>query len=63
MSEIIFKKADYNYDTLKIIGFDYDRCIRCYCGVEVCPHGALSARETKPGKLIRKLSRIRSQQP
>jgi ferredoxin len=41
-----------------IIGFDYDRCIRCYCCVEICPHGALEAKETLPGKVIRKISRL-----
>lgn len=34
--------------------FDYDRCIRCYCCVEVCPYAALSARETTLGKIARK---------
>lgn len=37
--------------------FDYDSCIRCYCCVEVCPHGALAARETPAGRLVRKLLR------
>jgi uncharacterized protein (DUF362 family)/Pyruvate/2-oxoacid:ferredoxin oxidoreductase delta subunit len=37
------------------IRFDYDKCIRCYCCIEVCPHGALSARETLAGKLTRKM--------
>ncbi len=41
------------------IVFDYDRCIRCYCCVEICPHGALVARETFPGKIIRKLTKMR----
>ncbi len=41
------------------IGFDYDRCIRCYCCVEMCPHGALAAVETGPGKALRHLSVIR----
>ena len=40
------------------IHFDYDRCIRCYCCIEVCPHGALSARETVTGKVSRKLLRL-----
>jgi uncharacterized protein (DUF362 family)/NAD-dependent dihydropyrimidine dehydrogenase PreA subunit len=35
--------------------FDYDRCIRCYCCVEVCPHGALSAMEPLGGKMLRQL--------
>ena len=38
------------------IGFDYDRCIRCYCCVEMCPHGALVAAETGPGKALRHLA-------
>jgi uncharacterized protein (DUF362 family)/Pyruvate/2-oxoacid:ferredoxin oxidoreductase delta subunit len=37
--------------------FDYDRCIRCYCCIEVCPHGALRARDTMPGKMLRKFIR------
>ena len=37
------------------VSFDYERCIRCYCCTEVCPHGALEAVETLPGRLIRKL--------
>jgi uncharacterized protein (DUF362 family)/Pyruvate/2-oxoacid:ferredoxin oxidoreductase delta subunit len=37
------------------IQFNYADCIRCYCCIEVCPHGALRAKETLPGKLIRKL--------
>ncbi|MCK7469474.1 MAG: 4Fe-4S binding protein [Desulfomicrobium escambiense] len=32
------------------VGFDYDRCIRCYCCVEMCPHGALKAVETPAGR-------------
>ncbi len=37
------------------VSFDYDICIRCYCCIEVCPEGALSAVETLPGKIIRRL--------
>lgn len=33
--------------------FDYDRCIRCYCCLEVCPHGALRAEEPRFGKAFR----------
>jgi len=40
------------------IYFNYDTCIRCYCCVEVCPHGALKAVETLPGRCIRRLLRI-----
>jgi uncharacterized protein (DUF362 family)/Pyruvate/2-oxoacid:ferredoxin oxidoreductase delta subunit len=42
----------------KKVHFDYDKCIRCYCCIEVCPHGALSARETLAGKLTRKLLKM-----
>jgi len=37
------------------IAFDYEKCIRCYCCVEVCPQGALSAKETPAGAIIRKI--------
>jgi uncharacterized protein (DUF362 family)/Pyruvate/2-oxoacid:ferredoxin oxidoreductase delta subunit len=36
--------------------FDYDGCIRCYCCIEICPHGALRATEPLSGKVLRKLS-------
>ncbi len=42
----------------KNISFDYEKCIRCYCCIEVCPHGALSARETMPGKVARKILKL-----
>ena len=35
------------------LAFDYDTCIRCYCCIEVCPYGALSAKETAAGKVAR----------
>ncbi len=35
--------------------FDYDKCIRCYCCIEVCPYGALSTKETAAGGLARKI--------
>jgi uncharacterized protein (DUF362 family)/Pyruvate/2-oxoacid:ferredoxin oxidoreductase delta subunit len=38
------------------IDFDFDVCIRCYCCIEICPHGALHTTETLPGKIMRKLS-------
>ena len=41
------------------IHFDYDQCIRCYCCIEVCPHGALRAVETLPGKVLRWISHRR----
>jgi uncharacterized protein (DUF362 family)/Pyruvate/2-oxoacid:ferredoxin oxidoreductase delta subunit len=37
------------------IRFDYDRCIRCYCCVEVCPHGALFTMEPLAGKMLRQV--------
>ena len=37
------------------IQFDYDRCIRCYCCLEVCLHGAICAREPILGKMRRRL--------
>lgn len=41
------------------IVFDYDKCIRCYCCLEVCPHGALRTEEPMPGKVLGKLLRRR----
>jgi len=37
------------------IVFDYDKCIRCYCCLEVCPHGVLRAEEPMLGKFLGKL--------
>ena len=37
------------------IAFDYGKCIRCYCCIEVCPHAALHSRETAGGKIINKI--------
>ncbi len=37
--------------------FDYDRCIRCYCCIEVCPHAALRAAEPFLGRAVRRLKR------
>jgi len=37
------------------IRFDYDRCIRCYCCVEVCPHAALRVREPVAGMVLRRI--------
>lgn len=33
--------------------FDYNACIRCYCCIEVCPHGAMVSAETTAGKWLR----------
>ena len=35
--------------------FDYNRCIRCYCCIEVCPHGAMRSADTLPGRLLRRI--------
>jgi Fe-S-cluster-containing hydrogenase component 2 len=37
----------------KPLCFDYDRCIRCYCCIEVCPFGALDTTETLAGRIVR----------
>ena len=42
----------------KKIHFDYDKCIRCYCCIEVCPHGALRSEETLTGRVARKILRF-----
>jgi ferredoxin len=39
----------------KKLRFDYEKCIRCFCCLEVCPHGALRIRETLPARLVRSL--------
>ena len=39
------------------IRIDYEKCIRCYCCIEVCPHAALQTREPLLGKALRKLKR------
>jgi len=37
------------------IVFDYDACIRCYCCMEICPHGALHPKTTLPGRLLERV--------
>lgn len=39
----------------KKIDFNYEKCIRCYCCLEVCPQGAIRTRETIPGRIVRKV--------
>ncbi len=39
------------------IRIDYEKCIRCYCCIEVCPHAALRTKEPLLGKAVRKLKR------
>ncbi len=43
----------------KKIRFDYDKCIRCYCCIEVCPHGALKSKETVTGKIARNVLKLK----
>jgi uncharacterized protein (DUF362 family)/Fe-S-cluster-containing hydrogenase component 2 len=43
-----------SYNT-KGIQFDYHNCIRCYCCLEVCLHGAIRAKEPLLGRLRRRL--------
>jgi len=43
----------------KNIQFDYDACIRCYCCIEVCPHGALQAKDTVIGNIANRILKIR----
>lgn len=42
-------------DARNKIVFDYNKCIRCYCCVEVCPFGALKCEETLGGRITRRL--------
>lgn len=37
------------------VQFDYNLCIRCYCCLEVCPYGAVCAKEPLLGKIRRRL--------
>ncbi len=42
------------------VRFDYERCIRCYCCLEVCPHGALRAEKPLAGRMFdRVIRRVR----
>ncbi len=44
--------------TSDAVTFDFDTCIRCYCCIEVCPHGAMFATQPFLGKAFGKLSSI-----
>ncbi|MBA4372550.1 MAG: hypothetical protein C0402_06770 [Thermodesulfovibrio sp.] len=44
------------------ISFDYEKCIRCYCCLEVCPYGALRAEEPGIGRVIKKIMRYDRQE-
>jgi uncharacterized protein (DUF362 family) len=41
--------------TARGVQFDYTLCIRCYCCLEVCPHGAICAKEPLLGKVRRRI--------
>jgi uncharacterized protein (DUF362 family)/Pyruvate/2-oxoacid:ferredoxin oxidoreductase delta subunit len=41
------------------VAFNYGSCIRCYCCVEVCPHGALAAKMPKAGRVLEKIGLIK----
>lgn len=41
------------------ICIDYDKCIRCYCCIEICPHAAISVKETIPGKILKRFLKKR----
>ena len=45
------KAIDHN---VKGIRFNYDICIRCYCCLEICPHGAITIKDPLLGRLFRK---------
>ncbi|HIJ57626.1 MAG TPA: DUF362 domain-containing protein [Deltaproteobacteria bacterium] len=51
--------ADAISDDGNPLDFDYGKCIRCYCCIEVCPHGALRSQETRTGRLIRSIPGLR----
>ncbi|MCP4748642.1 MAG: DUF362 domain-containing protein [Desulfobacteraceae bacterium] len=38
----------------RTIYFKYDKCIRCYCCIEVCPHAAIRAKEPLLGYIWRR---------
>ena len=44
------KAITYN---IKGIRFNYTDCIRCYCCIEICPHGAILAKKPFIGKVLR----------
>jgi ferredoxin len=39
------------------ISFDTEKCIRCYCCLEVCPHAAIRARTPLLGRLVGSVTR------
>ncbi len=47
--------AEAIHHAVDIIEFDYDKCIRCYCCVEVCPYGALRSKDTPGSRIMRRV--------
>jgi len=45
-------------ETPEAVAFDLETCIRCYCCVEVCPHAALEAVDTRVGKWLQSAKRM-----
>ncbi|MBF0317141.1 MAG: DUF362 domain-containing protein [Nitrospirae bacterium] len=41
----------------KSLHFDYEKCIRCYCCSEACPHGAIEVQRPLLSRLFSRLSR------
>lgn len=39
--------------------FDYDKCIRCYCCIEVCPHGVLGTEEPLLGRIVNRVMKMK----
>mgnify|MGYP002068440780 CR=1 FL=1 len=39
----------------KEVHFNYSKCIRCYCCLEVCPWGAITTAQPLLGKVVRTL--------
>jgi ferredoxin len=47
--------ADVISHDIKSIHFTYEKCIRCYCCLEVCSEGAIEAKEPVLGRLRRRM--------
>jgi len=44
--------------TGRVLVFDYDLCIRCYCCVEVCPHAAMLKHESLLKKALTRVLKV-----
>lgn len=45
----------------KALRFDYGMCIRCYCCIELCPHGAMKSTQPLAGRLFISLTKKRKE--